>query len=141
MGEGERGEPAETQVASRSVGQKLEGDLCMREERRGPWGRGGFDNELETNFISMQACCLSRRAQTEFPCRPGRVGGRKREGLKVGVRERKETRPLYHSGPQLPPSIGTPALETNPQIALLFLEQDNLSPTLNLWSHPSSAPV
>ena len=91
-------------MASRSVGQKLEGDLCMREEGRGPCGRGGFDNELETNFISMQACCLSRRAQTEFPCRPGRVGGREREGLKVGVRERKETRPLYHSGPQLPPS-------------------------------------
>lgn len=79
---------------------------------------GGFDNELETNFISMQACCLSRRAQTEFPCRPGRVGGRKREGPRVGVRERKETGPLYHSEPQLPPNIGTPALETNPQIAL-----------------------
>lgn len=33
-GGGER-EPAGTQVASRSVGQKLEGDLCMREEGRG----------------------------------------------------------------------------------------------------------
>lgn len=42
VGEGERGEPAETQVASRSVGQKLEGDLCMGEAERGPWGRDGF---------------------------------------------------------------------------------------------------
>lgn len=42
VGEGERGEPAETQVASRSVGQKLEGDLCMGEAGRGPWGRDGF---------------------------------------------------------------------------------------------------
>lgn len=58
----------------------------MREEGRGPWGRGGFDNELETNFISMQACCLSRRAQTEFPGRPGRVGGRGGRGG-VGVTE------------------------------------------------------
>lgn len=45
---------------------------------------------------------------------------RRREGLRVGVRARKETRPLYHSGPQLPPNIGTPALETNPQIAPLL---------------------
>lgn len=58
----------------------------MREAGRGPWGRGGFDNELETNFISMQACCLSRRAQTEFPGRPGRVGGRGGRGG-VGVTE------------------------------------------------------
>lgn len=54
----EGSQPAETQVASRSVGQKLEGDLCMREKGRGHGG-GGFDNELDTNFISMQACCLS----------------------------------------------------------------------------------
>lgn len=58
-GGGEGSQPAETQVASRSVGQKLEGDLCRREKGRGHGEGGGFDNELETNFISMQACCLS----------------------------------------------------------------------------------
>lgn len=40
---------------------------------------GGSDNELETNFISMQARCLSA-AQAGFPCRPGEGGGRGRAG-------------------------------------------------------------
>lgn len=91
----------------------------MREEGRGPWGRGGFDNELETNFISMQACCLSRPAQTEFPRRPGRVGGSRR-GAGGGRREKRGPT-VDHCASPAPASSErqAPALESSPQCATL----------------------
>lgn len=82
----------------------------MREEGRGSWGRGGFDNELETNFISMQACCLSRRAQTEFPGRPAGESGR--EGGRGGVGVTEKTRPLWHPG--LPPPASSRYWDPSP---------------------------
>lgn len=60
MGEGTRGEPASGDSSGLQIcGTKVGGRFVYEREGKGAMGRGGFDNELETNFISMQACCLS----------------------------------------------------------------------------------
>lgn len=87
-------------------------EICVWERRGGGLGEGtGFDNELETNFISMQACCLSPPAQTEFSGRPGRVGGER--GRAEGGDERaseREKRPDHCAilGPSFHPISARP---------------------------------
>lgn len=91
------------------------------------YGRGGEGASGKGRVLTMNL------RQTSLACRPAvchlqpRLSSHagqeewegKKGGLRVGMRERKKTRPLYHSGPQLPPDISL-ALETNPKLLSLL---------------------